>query len=291
MRQVTSRAGISDVRFRLVKSSREMREAGEEFGYPFIVKPADNQSSRGVRRVDGAEQCESLFADAQRFTRSDTILAEEFLPGIEITVEGFCLDGDYHTLGVSDKDHFPEKPEVARRLTYPARFDSELMERIRATNDAVVHELGLRNGVTHAEYMVQERDRTVRLVEIAARGGGSRIHSDIVPYLSGVDVGRAFIEFVTGGRPVVTPSDELRACNLEFFSFPSGIVKAIEGLEEAQALSGVHEILLEFVTGDALRRPEDDRSRPGFMVVFGKTRADVLDVSRRVTEMIRVITG
>ncbi len=286
MRTITRDAGLSPVQFHLATNISEVNEAAKDLGYPLVVKPVDSQSSRGVHRVDGPEPLMAGFHDALRFSRSGQVLAEEFLPGTEATVEGFCLDGRYVTTGVSDKGHFVHRPEVANRLTYPANFDDATMGRLRSLNESVVRTLGLRNGVTHAEYMVHEGE--VRLVEIAARGGGSLIHSDIVTHLSGIDVPRATIELALGIRPNVIATGEPRAANLAFLEFPPGVVTAIDGAEEARRLPGVHTLLLEFALGDAIRPPEDDRSRPGMVVVFGSTREEVLETTDVVKNLVRV---
>jgi biotin carboxylase len=280
MRKLTAEAGVQSVRHRLASTLAELEEAAELFGYPVVVKPADNQSSRGVRRVDVRAGLAAAWLDARRFTRLPTVLVEEFLRGTEITVEGLMMGGRYYTLAISDKDHFSHRPEVANRLTYPGAFDDRVMQTIRATNEAVVRTLGLQNGVTHAEYMVD--GGSVSLVEIAARGAGSYVYSHIAPHVSGIDAPRLYLQFVMGEAPAVNDPGTRRAANLEFFSFPAGRVTAIRGVEEARALPGVAMILLEFGVGDVLRPPEDDRSRPGLMVVLGDTRAEVLSVSAAV---------
>jgi biotin carboxylase len=286
MRSLTAAAGLSDVRFRLVTSGAELEAAADEYGFPLVVKPVDNQSSRGVHRIDRREQCAAFFEDAKRCSRSGDVLAEEFLPGIESTVEAVCVDGECTTLGISDKLHFAHRPEVAKRLTFPADFAPATLAEIARLNTAIVRCLGLRTGVTHAEYMVD--GARVRLVEIAARGGGSRLYSDIAPHLSGVDAPGVNIEFAMGGRPRVQPTAIRRAANLQFFEFAPGKVRAIHGLEAARQLPGVHEILLEFGIGDVLARPDDDRSRSGLMIVFGEEREAVLQTSRLVEQTVRV---
>jgi biotin carboxylase len=286
MRETLASAGLQQPQFALVESLAELNSAAERIGFPLVVKPVDNQSSRGVRIVHRCDDLSAALANAQKNSRRSGVLAEEFLPGIEATVEGLCLDGRYVTLGISDKEHFSHRPEVACRLTYPAAFGPGVMQRIEQTNAAVVQALGLTNGVTHAEYMV-DGDR-VQLVEIAVRGGGSRVYSHIVPHISGIDAPRLFLQYLMGEHPSVPSAPTKRAANLEFFQFPAGRVKSICGLEEARAIPGVAEILLEFSVGDVLQAPDDDRSRPGLMVVLGETRDEVLSISQRVKETLRV---
>ena len=219
-------------------------------------------------------------------SRQNRVLVEGFLDGTEVTVEGYCIDGQPYVAGISDKDHFPHRPEVANRLTYPADFRPEILERIRAVNCATVRALGLRTGVTHAEYMVV--DSQPYLVEIAARGGGSRVYSHIAPYLAGFPIPKFYLNWCVGlSEPHIRKAGE-RAANLAFFSFPAGRVRRMSGVEEAARMPGVQEILLEVAEGDTIQPPNDDRSRPGLAVIFGTTRGGVLETTARVMETVRV---
>ncbi|HUY33256.1 MAG TPA: ATP-grasp domain-containing protein [Pirellulales bacterium] len=286
MRTITAAAGLSPVRFRLVSKFAELRAAAEEIGYPLVIKPVDNQSSRGVHRIDDPTELDEGFSGARRATRERGVLLEEFLPGIEATVEGICLAGRYRTTACSDKGHFAHRPEVANRLTYPAAFDQATTARLLAANEAVVRSLGMTNGVTHSEFMVL--DGEVRLIEIAARGGGNRIHTDIVPRLSGIDAPRSYLDFVMNAGPTPASPARAKAANLAFFDFPAGRVSAIRGVEEARRIVGVHEIFLEFAAGDALRPPHDDRSRPGFVLAFGADRDDVVATTEKAMRTVEV---
>jgi carbamoyl-phosphate synthase large subunit len=288
MRQVTAQAGIPTPTFRLLRSASDLPSAVATIGWPIVLKPVDGQSSRGVHVVRLREELEKSFEDALSFSRSREVIAEGFLDGQEITVEGYCQDGTPQVAAVSDKGHLPERREVANRITYPAALSANTLDRVHKVNSQTVKALGLRNGITHAEYFVCGED--VYLVEIAARGGGSRIYSHIVPQMLDTSLPAAYLRFLMGedSRLNVPASVCSRAANLQFFSFPSGRVRRIMGVEEARGLAGVQEILLEFAVGDELRPPQDDRSRPGQVLVFGATREEVLETTRQVLELVKV---
>jgi biotin carboxylase len=288
MRTITRDAGLPNPPFGLARDASEASRIASAIGWPIVVKPADSQSSRGVRIVSCANQLESAFLHALQNSRSAEVIVEGFLDGIEVTVESFCCDGMVQVAGISDKDHFAHRPEVASRLTYPADFRPEILERIEAVNNAVITTLGLRTGIAHAEYIVV--DSEPYLVEIAARGAGSRVYSHIVPHLAGVPVPQAYIQFVMGAGMHIIPDRQPRAANLAFFCFRPGRVQSIEGVEEAEQFHGVEEIFLEFAVGDTLRPPDDDRSRPGFALILGNTREEVLATTDAVFQTVHVGT-
>jgi len=144
MRCITAPAGVPNPCFRLARSAQAARAAAVDIGFPAVIKPLDNQSSRGVHIVRFPEEAEAAYADAARFTRADAVLVEGFLDGVEVTVESFVIDGEVMVLGISDKDHFAHRPEVACRLTYPADFPAAILERIREVNRRAIKALGLR---------------------------------------------------------------------------------------------------------------------------------------------------
>jgi len=286
MRALTSAAGVPNPPFRLVRALSAVRSAAADIGFPCVVKPVDNQSSRGVHVVRTPSDLDVAYADALRFTRSAEVLVEGFLGGVEVTVESMCVDGEVLAIGISDKDHFAHRPEVAKRLTYPADLPAEVMERIRAINATVVCTLGMKTGITHAEYIVVNGQPY--LVEIAARGAGSRVYSHIVPYLAGSLIPEMYLKFLMGDSPALPARPPARAANLAFFGGMAGLVKSIHGVEQALQLPGVQEILLEFQVGDSIELPADDRSRPGLVVVFGKSRGEVLRITEEVFRTVQV---
>jgi carbamoyl-phosphate synthase large subunit len=286
MRAITSAAGLPNPPFTVVRDAGQAKKALRDFGFPVVVKPTRNQSSRGVHVVRRPEALDEVLADAMSHSRGGELIVEGFLDGTEVTVESFCCDGKVYVAGISDKDHFAHRPEVANRLTYPADFPPAILARIEEVNRGVIEALGLKTGITHAEYMVVGTE--VYLVEIAARGAGSRVYSHIVPYLAGAPVPKAYLQFAAGDGMSIQPDGGHRAANLAFFCFPPGRVRSIEGLEEARSMPGVEEVLLEFGPGDVLHPPQDDRSRPGLAVVFGRTRGEVLDTTQHVFDTVKV---
>lgn len=285
MRERAAAAGVPGPAFRAVRSVEELWRAAQEIGLPLVIKPTDSQGSRGVQILRSADEIEAAFEETLRHSPQKVAIAEGFLRGTEVTVEGVCIDGQPYVVGISDKDHYAHRPEVASRLTYPADLPPETMARIVEVNASVVRALGLNTGVTHAEYFVGD---DVYLVEIAARGGGSHVYSHIVPYLAGVDVPRMYIEHALG-IPMTTPPDGTpRAANLAFFEFDLGRVKAVRGVDEAKAIPGVEVLLLNFEVGDELVAAQEDRTRHGQALVFGKTRAEVLAITQQVFDTVQV---
>jgi len=103
MRSITAAAGVPNPCFRLAENPQAACKAAADLGFPAVIKPVDNQSSRGVHIVHSPEELETAYEDAARATRADAVLVEGFLNGVEVTVEGLCIDGEVLILGISDR--------------------------------------------------------------------------------------------------------------------------------------------------------------------------------------------
>src|SRR5262249_52536350 len=168
------------------------------------------------------------------------------------------------TLAMSDKEHYSDLPGVARTLTYPPDFPEAISRRLAEANEAVIRALGIPFGITHAEFMVDEKGEPW-LVEIAARGGGSRITSQIVPAVSGFEPVPALIRQLMG-RPVDVDHLHGKAAQLRFLRLPlDRRVRRYQNLEELRNRPGILELMFHVPEGDAAPGVQDHRTRHGVL--------------------------
>jgi hypothetical protein len=113
------------------------------------------------------------------------VIAQRFIPGTMIVLDGVCSGGKHKTISSARKDEY-FKPGINTGIRYPSQLKSTLLNRIITWNDHYVEQAGMRFGLTHSEYIVDGDD--VYLIEIGGRGGGAGITDKIVPWVSGVKV-------------------------------------------------------------------------------------------------------
>ncbi len=285
MRRALEGTGAPMPRYEVVSSAAEAQEAARAIGLPVIVKPLQAQSSIGVTLVEDSAGVVPAFEEAQGAGSGGQALVEEFIDGLEVTVEGISIDGTCTVLAMSEKAHYAHRPCVARLLAYPPRLPAETLERLRATAKGVVEALGLETGISHAEYRV--RDGIPYLVEVAARGGGTGIASVIVPHVSGLPTYELVIRRLLGER-LTLPAPASRAAILEFFTFGPGRVAAVEGIAECLAEGLGQRIEVAYAPGDVIRAATDDRNRPGYFITLGADRDDVDARAAAIKERVRV---
>ncbi len=112
MRRALAKAGLKSPRFEVVFVRQDLRKIAMALDYPCVVKPLDLCGSRGVIRIDNAEEfvtaCRRTASILEKLDRhDDPLLVESFIPGREVAVEGMLYRGKLIVLALFDK---PDPP-------------------------------------------------------------------------------------------------------------------------------------------------------------------------------------
>ena len=77
MKKVFAENNISTAKWVVMGELDEEKVA--DMPYPMIVKPADCNSSKGVKRVENAKELKAAFAEAVHLSRTNTVVVEQFI--------------------------------------------------------------------------------------------------------------------------------------------------------------------------------------------------------------------
>jgi biotin carboxylase len=289
MRELAKRLNIPIPNFAKIFSYEQLLEFINNNGLPIIIKPADSQSSRGVAKidVDNIDQVEHFVINSLKYSNCGYLIAEDYVEGYEVTVEGIASNYKHRTLAVSLKKHF--RTGIASKLQYPANVPDDMYSELERLTDLFVEGSYLRFGITHAEYIVNLEEKEIKLIEIACRGGGTLISSDIVNWVSGVNIYDIYYANLQGGiTDVKNLNVEKKPAVLQFFEFKQGKVKSIKGIEDIKKMQSVKSFALNFKPGDELLPAYDDRSRQGYFIAIAETNKELEETVNKVLHTIEV---
>lgn len=295
MRQYCEQNGFNGVQYRLCESFEEALEFYNNLKKTMIIKPLDAQSSRGVYVINSVEDLEEKFELSKGFSSDQKyVIAEQYIEGTEFTVDGVVVNGVHYTTAISEKAHYDYNPTIAKSLYFTYENEKFDYAKLRVQHDELINSTGLSFGLTHAEYKCQ--DGEFYLIEMAARGGGTKIASDIAPYVSGIDCYELLINGALGiedGPEVnydIIQKSKNRSAILEFLDIESNEqpILEIEGLEDIKMIPEVVEIQLEFKVGDVIKKAEDDRSRVGFYIICAESSQRLDEVRSEIKNTLHI---
>ena len=288
MREKCKEIGVKTIAYSLVDSLEEAKKFFIDLHHSAILKPINNQGSKGVYKVSSIEELEEKYAEATRYARGQKILIEEFITGQELVIEALAFDGKVTNLVCGDTHYFEVKDAFAAKdRIFPSMLDEEIVNKALNLNKKIVSGFGLSRGLTHGEYIIDGHD--VYLIEIAARGGGVYISSDIIPLMTGFNTTSFIIDIATKST-VDTPFIEYKkmcTCYIAFF-LPEGVINEVKGVREIQSLPYVHHNNLDALyIGKHIGKNIDKTSRY-FLIMEASDRSELEERIELVHKLLQV---
>ena len=275
-------------------SIEQALEAYEKFGKKMIMKPLDSNSSRGVYTVNSKDDIIAFWDKTVGFSKVEkSVLLEEYIDGVEFTIDGIKTENGHVSLAISEKKHYEYNENIACTLYFTYENEKFDYDELRAVNDRFVNLSGLPFGFTHAEY--KYKDGKFYLIEIGARGGGNLISAVIVPLVSGVDNYNYLINKTIGKECdeniSILGSHKERCAILQFFDVTgkSGVVKEIKGEEYLKNCKQIVDYCLYFGIGDRISQAEDDSKRIGYYIAYGENEIELQNVISQVKDSFEII--
>ena len=270
--------------------------------FPCVIKPLSLSASRGVIRADTPAEFVEAF---QRTTKllhalekntdgisaespSQYLLIEDYIPGIEVALEGILLDGELKVLALFDKPDPLEGPFFEETLYItPSRLSEDIQEALHHATAAAAQALGMRHGPVHAE--LRYNAEGAHLIEIAARTIGG-LCSRSLRFGTGMSLEELVIRHAIG-QPVETLQREQQAAGVMMIPVPkAGILGEVRGKTQAYHVDGIVEVNITIpVGGEVVPLPEGARYL-GFIFARAETPAAVeaalREAHRRLTFVI-----
>jgi biotin carboxylase len=220
--------------------------------FPCVLKPLTLSASRGVIRADDPaefvaafDRIRALLARPEVSVTGDgarLLLAEEFVPGREVALEGLLTEGRLHTLALFDKPDPLDGPFFEETIyVTPSRLAPEVQDRITKVTAQACAALDLTEGPVHAELRVNDRGPWV--IEVAARSIGG-LCSRTLRFGTGMTLEELILRHALRW-PIASFERERRPAGVMMIPIPrAGRLRAVHGKAEAEAVAGIEEVTI-----------------------------------------------
>jgi biotin carboxylase len=273
MREALGRAGLRVPRYRHFSLDDDPAEIGKQISYPCVVKPVFLSTSRGVMRADNeaefaraVERLEKIVEKKEVARRGGAAarlaLAEEFIPGKEVAVEGLVSDGGLRVLAIFDKPDPLDGPFFEETIyVTPSRLPNIVQQEIESTAAAAVRAMGLTRGPVHAELRVNAEGAWV--IEVAARAIGG-LCSRALKFGENVSLEEVILRHALGHDDKL--ERETLAAGVMMIPIPSaGILREVAGLDDARRVANVEDVIITAHITQQIAPPPEGASYLGFI--------------------------
>jgi biotin carboxylase len=272
-RETLARAGLPVPRFTGCRLDEDPAAVGARVGFPCVLKPLRLAASRGVMRADDAgalgaamRRLATLLASpavGARGAEAETALAEAFVPGREVALEGLIEDGTLRVLALFDKPDPLDGPFFEESIyVTPSRLPHAAQRAIGDCATRAVRAMGLERGPVHAELRVAGEAPWV--IEVAARPIGG-LCSRALRFGDGIALEELILRQAVGLETAGHVREE-RSAGVMMIPIPgAGVLERVEGMDEAAKVPGIEQVVITAHAGERLVPFPEGSRYPGFL--------------------------
>ncbi len=259
-----------------------------QIGFPLVIKPLDRAAGQGVIRVDAPGEVEATIRRIRDIVGPDArLLVEEYMPGVEVALEGIVRDGELATLALFDKPDAPEGPFFPETLLItPSRLPVEVQAECVRVAEASLRAIGIEHGPVHVEMKVE--GAMVRVIEIAARSIGGLCSRSLNFGLLGTTLEALILRNALGmDKPQLRR--EAVASGVLMVPIPEpGRFVELDGIEDVKSIEHITRVDLTAVPGSLLVPPPEGDRYLGFVFARADTPFEVESALRSAMKRLRV---
>ena len=287
-------AGCPVPRHRLIDLRIPLGPQAAQTPYPCVLKPLHLSAGRGVIRADNARQ----FTAAARRIRAiveksgggqyeqSHLLAEEYIPGIEVAFEGYLRGGELHQIALFDKPdpltgpYFEETIYVA-----PSRLAQKTQSIVYRRVAQACAAYGLSVGPVHAELRINNEDAWI--LEAASRAIGG----DCARALDG---GRQYnietLAIALATDRAISPAADKDARGVMMLPVPAaGLLQRVEGISAAAKVRHIEKVDINVAPGQELVPLPEGNQYPGTLFARADKPAAVITALRQAHQKLKFV--
>lgn len=259
---------------------RDSQELFKEFLTAVMIKPVDSAGSKGISKLNYPyKEREEAINHALKFSKSKKVIVEEFIHGIELSVECFWSNGKCQILAISERTIENDRTaSMIKTIDVDSNLEKVIFDAVRESNIA----LGINSGPTHTELILDDKNRPF-ILETAARGGGFFVFDFLAQKRSGIDGTKKHINQLIGydNQPLKFKNNDNTHALIKFLTSREGVIKKVCGFNKVNKFKNVY--AHSFVKkGDKTLNNISDGDRLGYILIKGPSQSKINNILKDV---------
>ena len=277
---------ISTAKFIRVRDIKDCKNY--QLRFPVIVKPTDNNSSKGVRKASDHSELIRFLEDALKISRCDEAIIEEYKVGREIGVDYFIKNREATIIMTKERRKIPAREDPIQQIygcIWPADISERIYNDFKKIGDQIAGAFNLDNTPLMIQAIVNGND--INIIEFAPRIGGGESFR-IIKLSTGFDIIDAAIDSLLGIQVKLDHKSPGTYYAENFVYAKQGFFGSISG-HEGLLGNGAIEYLDNFKTKGAVIGAElSSNNRVGVFTVKSNNASKLVGKIAAVIEKIEV---
>lgn len=261
-----------------------------DWKYPLIVKPVDCNSSKGVRKVQNIVELKRAFSAAISISRTNTAIVEEFIDGLELSVDVYVENGQAIVLDITESEKIKDNEKfIICRTWHPPRISKDIRHQVEDVIQQIADAFQIKESPMLVQMMSSGEE--ISVLEFSARTGGGVKHLSIQRQ-TGVDVISAVIDLTLGKKPHISMKEpEWKYMLDEYIYCSPGIYDHLEGFEELKLKGTLIDYYLFKWRGAKFDTIENSGDRIGGFTITAGSLEELARKHRETNFSVKVVSA
>lgn len=282
-RKTLKEAGFFTPSFIEVDSS-SLHFSTKNLKYPLMVKPVDNMAARGIKKIYSSSELYDAIQKAEKFSHSGRVIVEEFVPGMEFSIDALVYNGEVFIFAFADRHFILDPYLIENGHTMPSILQNSIVEEVNKEFIKGVKALGIDNGAAKGDVKLTEHG--IMIGEIAARISGGFLSGWTVPLAYDIFPHRSLIKIAFGEPPEdLTPRDNSFSAERVIMSIPGKIQKTIDHHDKTN-LPLLH---MHVHNGEEVCFPVNNALRCGSAISVHEERNQSIEIAKQAIKDVFIM--
>lgn len=287
MKKIMLDNGIPTSNYLLVKSIDEIN--WNNIQYPAVVKPVDCNSSKGVCRVDNADETCRSVVSAIEMSRTKTAIIEGYNEGEEIQVDCVVINNKAKVILTRQKQRIVRKGNEMVLQSFgsiiPAPLPDNLKEQAQDIAEKIASAFELNN--TPFFYQAIVTTEGIKVLEFAPRIGGGLSYY-MIKELAGFDAVEAAIQSYIGENINYSHKKLTKYYSSNLIYMKPGVFDHIDGLEVLKKENQVYETFVMKEKGTLIDSDMRSSNRVAAFIIEADTLKELTDKASNAFSRIEI---
>ncbi len=191
-----NKRNLRNIKSYLLKAYGEDIKKHYDINFPVIIKPRYGSGSRDIFYAENQTVLDEVLKKVKDL--NEDFILEEFVNGQEYGVDAAVINGKYHSILIRKKvvTDLPQRQDTANISL--CENENGIKERIYAKMTEICNAMKYDDCLINCDIIVNDDD--VFIVEIGPRPSGYYVYDEFVPFATGVDMSKEYINYMLLGE-------------------------------------------------------------------------------------------
>ena len=261
---------------------------GLQLTFPMVIKPVDNNGSKGVKKVDSMEELYDSYDASAKYSKTDEVIIEGFNEGSEIQIDCYAYADSAEVLMVRKKLKMPISKGMAMQ-SFGSIIPPTLSEKAQAEVQRIADGIAKAFNLQYMPFFIQAivKNDDIKVIEFSPRLGGGLSYK-LIHMVSGFNLLDAAIDAYFRTPRTIDTNRKPKVYATQIVYAKHGEFDHVEGFDALLAENMIETVDFMVAKGDVFGTEMESKNRCAAYIVCADTKEEVVAKINEINQRIDI---